>query len=290
MSMGRDYVITTDSGSDLPITYLKDNQVGLMSLSFTINGQSYRAADHLMEAPEFYRLLSNGLTAQTSQATPLEAKNFLELYLKEGLDVLHIAFSSALSGTCSNVMLAASELREQYPERNIVVVDSLCASLGQGLFVHKAVEKQKSGADIMETAQWLEEHKQNVCHYFTVKDLFHLYRGGRVTKATAFVGSVLNIKPILKVDDEGRLIQYDKVRGRKHSIAALVDHMEKNFTGEDKTVFVSHGDCPEDLEYIRELIKERLGLEITMTDYIGPTIGTHSGPGTLALFFMGRER
>ncbi len=290
MDSAKDYVITTDTSSDLPVSYLEENEIGLMSLSFIINGQTYREADRIMTPQEFYSLLKSGSMAQTSQVTPAEAEALFESYLKEGLDVLHIAFSSALSGSCNSAAMAAKELASKYPERKIVVVDSLCASLGEGLLVHKAVELKKSGQGMEEVAQWIEENKLQLCHYFTVDNLFHLYRGGRVTKATAFVGSMLGIKPVLKVDNEGKLVQYSKVRGRKHSLTMMVDDMERSFSDREKIAFISHGDCLEDAEYVAGLIKERMGFDNILINYVGPTIGAHSGPGTVALFFFGKER
>lgn len=290
MSNLEPYAITTDTCSDLPVSYLEENNIGLMSLSFTVNGQTYREADRLMEPQAFYQLLRNEATAQTSQVGPAEAERLFESYLKQGLNVLHIAFSSALSGSYNSAALAAKELAEKYPERRIIVIDSLCASLGEGLLVHKAVELKKSGETLDAVSQWVEDNKLKLCHYFTVDNLFHLYRGGRITKTTALVGSMLGIKPVLKVDDEGRLIQYAKVRGRKHSLTMLVDDMEKSFDRTEKIAFISHGDCLEDAEYVAGLIRERMGIDHILINYVGPTIGSHSGPGTVALFFFGAKR
>ena len=195
------------------------------------------------------------------------------------------------SGEC--VRLAAEELKEEYPDRKILVVDSLCASLGEGLFVYKAVQMKEAGASVDEVAAWLEEHKQNFCHVFTVDDLFHLYRGGRVSKAAAIVGTMINLKPLLHVDDEGHLIPLSKVRGRKKSLATLVSMMEERIgSWKDKNdiIFISHGDCEEDAQYVAKLVREKFGYESFLINTIGATIGTHSGPGTVALFFMGEYR
>ena len=189
--------------------------------------------------------------------------------------------------------LAAEELKEEYPDRKISVVDSLCASLGEGLFVYKAVQMKEAGASMEEVAAWLEEHKQNFCHVFTVDDLFHLYRGGRVSKAAAIVGTMINLKPLLHVDDEGHLIPLSKVRGRKKSLATLVSMMEERIgSWKDKNdiIFISHGDCEEDAQYVAKLVREKFGYESFLINTIGATIGTHSGPGTVALFFMGEYR
>ena len=185
------------------------------------------------------------------------------------------------------------ELKEEYPDRKIIVVDSLCASLGEGLFVYKAVQMKEAGASMEEVAAWLEEHKQNFCHVFTVDDLFHLYRGGRVSKAAAIVGTMINLKPLLHVDDEGHLIPLSKVRGRKKSLATLVSMMEERIgSWKDKNdiIFISHGDCEEDAQYVAKLVREKFGYESFLINTIGATIGTHSGPGTVALFFMGEYR
>lgn len=284
------YVITTDNGADLPNSYYEENEIGVLPMSFMISDRTYPNEEGTMEVKEFYHLLRAGQMSQTFQTTPIEAAMFFENYLKAGKDVLHLAFSSALSGTYNNTLLAAQELTEKYPERQITIVDSRCASLGEGLLVYKAVELKNAGKAMEQVAQWTEDNKLRISHLFTVDDLFHLYRGGRVTKATAFVGSVLNVKPLLQVDNQGKLVQYSKVRGRKHSLKSLVDDMEKSLAGEDKTVFISHGDCPEDAGYAAELIREQMGVDPTLINEIGPSIGTHSGPGTVAIFFFGRGR
>ena len=205
----------------------------------------------------------------------------------------NIAFSSGLSGTYNSCRLAAMNLAEKYPDNKIIVIDSLCASMGEGLFVHKAVMMKEEGKSIDEIAAWLEENKLHVVHNFTVDDLFHLYRGGRVSKTAAVVGSMINLKPILHVDNEGHLIPLSKVRGRKKSLIALVDSMEKQigaWRDKNDIVFISHGDSLEDAQFVAELIKKRLGIENFLINHIGPTIGAHSGPGTIALFYMGDYR
>ena len=211
--------------------------------------------------------------------------------LQAGIDILYIGFSSGLSTTYQSGCIAAAELREKYPERTILTVDSLCASLGQGLLVHHAVQKKNAGASIEELAQYLEDNKLHLCHWFTVEDLMFLKRGGRVSAATALLGTALQIKPVMHVDNDGHLINVSKARGRKASISALVDRMEK--TGIDiasQTVFISHGDCQADAEYAAELMRTRLGVKDILINYVGPVIGSHSGPGTLAIFFLGTER
>ena len=204
-----------------------------------------------------------------------------------------LSFSSGLSGTCGNVSLAAREIMEERPDCRIVVADTLCASLGEGLLVHKAVQLKKAGKSLDETAQWVEAHKENLVHVFTVDDLFHLHRGGRVSKATAIVGTLAGIKPLLHVDEQGHLTAVGKVRGRKKSLQSLVDMMEKqvgSWRDKNDCIFISHGDCAEDADYVKQLVEERFGRKDFLINEIGPTIGTHSGPGTVALFFMGDVR
>ena len=208
-------------------------------------------------------------------------------------NILHIAFSSGLSGTCSSAEVAAQQVMSENPGCTIRVIDSLAASLGQGLLVHKAIMMKESGASFEEVADWVENNKLNLVHNFTVEDLFHLHRGGRVSKTAAILGTMINIKPMLHVDDEGHLINIGKVRGRRKSIISLADAMEKQMgsrKGENDIVFISHGDCREDAQFLADIIRERFGIENFLINYVGPTIGAHSGPGTLALFYLGDYR
>ena len=289
------YKILTDSTADLPAEYLEEHKVGCMPISYILDGVTY-GRDRELDWKEFYAMMRNeGKMPTTSQINPQEAKEYLEEYCKTDKEILYLAFSSGLSGTCGNLRMAAQEVMEEQPDVKIRVVDSLAASMGEGLFVHKAVRMRDQGKSMEETAQWLEEHARNVVHVFTVDDLFHLYRGGRVSRTAAVLGTLVSIKPKLHVDDEGHLILIGKVRGRKKSLSALVDYMgEKmgSWTEEnrDDYVFISHGDALEDAEYVRDLIKERFGFRNFLINHIGPTIGAHSGPGTIALFFMGESR
>lgn len=289
----KNFVITTDTTSDLPADYVKEHQLGMMSLTYTIEGNTYNW-EHPLPVKEFYQMMRNGSLPTTSQVNPEEAGVIFERILKESdADILHIAFSSGLSGSCNSSRIAAEELSETYPDRKIIVVDSLCASLGEGLLVHKAVMMKKAGKSLEETAAWLEENKLHLVHNFTVDDLYHLYRGGRVSKAAAFVGTMINLKPILHVDNEGHLIPLSKVRGRKKSLIALVDSMEKQLgSWKDKNdmIFISHGDALDDAQFVADMIKERLGYDSFLINYVGSTIGAHSGPGTIALFYMGEHR
>lgn len=289
----KNFVITTDTTSDLPADYVKEHQLGMMSLTYTIEGNTYNW-EHPLPVKEFYQMMRNGSLPTTSQVNPEEAGVIFERILKESdADILHIAFSSGLSGSCNSSRIAAEELSETYPDRKIIVVDSLCASLGEGLLVHKAVMMKNAGKSLEETAAWLEENKLHLVHNFTVDDLYHLYRGGRVSKAAAFVGTMINLKPILHVDNEGHLIPLSKVRGRKKSLIALVDSMEKQLgSWKDKNdmIFISHGDALNDAQFVADMIKERLGYDSFLINYVGSTIGAHSGPGTIALFYMGEHR
>ena len=288
------YVIMTDTTADLPESYIQEHQLAILSLSYTIEGKTYDRENPL-DVREFYAKMRDGSMPTTSQANPEQAKAAFTACLKEGKDVLYISFSSGLSGTCGSGMVAAQEIQEEgeYPGQKIVVIDSLSASLGEGLLVHKAVMLKEAGKSMEEVADWVEKNKLHLCHNFTVDDLFHLHRGGRVSKATAILGTMINIKPVLHVDDAGHLIAIGKVRGRKKSLSALVDRMAEQIKGyedQNDVVFISHGDCMEDAEYVKKLVQERFGIEKFVINHVGPTIGAHSGPGTVALFFMGNPR
>lgn len=288
----KNFVITTDNNADLPDNFLNENGVGLLSLTYMIDGNTY---DKENELPyhEFYDKMRKGSMPTTSQINPEMAKEKFLKILEEEVDILHIAFSSGLSGSYNSTLLAAKELMEEREGCKIVVLDSLSASLGQGLLVYKAVQLKKEGKTLDEIAQWVEDNKLHLCHNFTVDDLNHLYRGGRVSRATAILGTMINVKPVLHVDNEGHLVPVGKVRGRKRSLITLVDNMEKSmgsYREQNDIVFISHGDAKEDAEYVASLVKERFGITSFLIDYVGPTIGAHSGPGTIALFFMGEQR
>ena len=262
------YVITTDNNADLPESYYREHGVGCMYLSYTIDGVHY-THENFMDEPEFYEKMRTGSMPTTAQVNPEEAKELFEPYLKEEKDILHIAFSSGLSGTCNS------------------------ASLGQGLLVYLAQKKKEEGQGLDAVAEWAEQHKQNIVHLFTVDDLNHLYRGGRVSKMTAVLGGMLNIKPILHVDEEGKLIPIGKVRGRKKSLLELADLMDKKIgscASSCDTVFISHGDCLEEAQFLSRKIKEKYQVKTEIINYVGAVIGAHSGPGTMALFFVGDER
>lgn len=289
-----EYIISTDTSCDFPLEYVKQHQLPLVTLFYSIDGVTGEngcpSSDVLKN---FYDKMRAGSMTKTQQASIEDTEKVFREILKEGKDILHIAFSSGLSGTANAARLAAENMMEEFPGRKIIVIDSLCASLGQGLLVDYALKLQQQGKTMEETAKWLEDHIQNICHLFTVEDLKYLQRGGRISKTTALVGTMIGIKPVLHVDPEGKLISISKVRGRKQSIQALVNKMEENigkYRAEKQPIFISHGDCIEDANYLAELVKERFGYDEFLINDVGPTIGAHSGPGTLALFFMGETR
>lgn len=289
-----EYIITTDSTCDLPKSYIKENNIKVLPLTYVLEGVTYNI-DKTLPINEFYGKMKSGAMPTTSQVNPEEAKEAFLSILEDGVGILHIAFSSRLSGSYNSARIAAEELREENPEYVICVIDSLCASLGEGMLVHKAVKLKEQGKTIQEAVKWLEANKLHVCHNFTPDDLNHLYRGGRVSKTAAILGTMANVKPVLHVDDEGRLIPLSKVRGRKKSLITLVDNMEKqigSYIEENKRdgVFIGHGDVEEDAQFVADLIKERFGIESFLISYVGPVIGSHTGPGILALFFMGEKR
>lgn len=286
------FKIVTDTTADLPKEYLQKHNLGCMSLPYTICAETYKDEKEL-PFEEFYRMMREGEMPTTSQVNPIEAKQYFESYLKETKEILYLAFSSGLSGTYNSGCIAAQEIMEERQDVKILVIDTLCASLGEGLLVHKAVMMREQGKSLQETADWIESHKLNLVHVFTVDDLNHLYRGGRVSKAAAVIGTLAGIKPVLHVDKEGHLIPLSKVRGRKKSLHALVDYMEEHmgsYRDKNDIVFISHGDSKADAELVQEQIQERLGIKRFIINNIGPTIGAHSGPGTIALFFMGDSR
>ena len=284
------YKIITDSACDLPADLLQSLQVDRVSLTVLFRGEN--RSDSVDESiKEFYDGLRAGEVSTTSAVNPDGWANVIEPAFAAGQDVLVLAFSSGLSTTYQSAVIAANELMEKYPDRKAYVVDTLCASLGQGLLVWYACQKRDEGYALEELRNWVEENKLNLCHWFTVDDLMFLKRGGRVSSTTALVGTMLQIKPVLHVDNEGHLISVAKARGRKASIDALakkVDELGKGFDNE--TMFISHGDCLEDAEYLAGILKEKYGAKYVHINHVGTVIGSHAGPGVLALFFLGCHR
>lgn len=285
-----DYVITVNSTVDLPKEWLEERNVPVMALKYTIDGETYEDMNGL-SYKEFFQKLRDGKMAVTTQVNPEEAKEKFESILKAGKDILHLGFSSGLSGTYNSMRIAAEELAEEYPERRIIVIDTLCACLGEGLLLYYALKRKEEGMTIDELAQWVEENKLHVCHNVTVDDLNHLQRGGRVSKTAAILGTMVQIKPIIHMDNQGCLQVIGKERGRKKSIHKLVDMAMKQYEGyENDLVMITHGDCLEDAEYLAGLVRERMGIQEILINNIGTVIGSHTGPGVLALFCMGNER
>ena len=287
------YRITTDSTCDMSPDYYREEEVAVIGLSYQIDGKEYReGADDALPIQEFYARLRAGSFSTTMQVNSYDFMEFAEPYLQNGEDILHLCFSSGLSGTYESVVRGADELRQKYPDRKIVVVDSLAASMGEGLLLYYAVEHRKAGMTLEENAKWLEENKLHLCHWFTVDDLMHLHRGGRVSKTSAVFGSLLGIKPVLHVDDEGHLILMSKSRGRVASMEALAAKMKETVHADvaDQMIFISHGDCLEDAQKLAEIVKKTTGATKIQIHEIGTVIGSHSGPGTLALFFLGSHR
>ena len=284
------YKIITDSGCDLSQEMLSRLDVQTVPLFVNFKGED---REDTVDAgiKEMYAGLRDGEAATTSAVNPDRWAEKMESVLSQGMDVLTITFSSGLSTTYQSAVIAANDLKEKYPHRKIFVVDSLSASLGQGLLVWYTCKKKEEGLSVEELAAWVEDNRLNLCHWFTVDDLMYLKRGGRISATTALVGTMLKIKPVLHMDDEGHLINMSKARGRKASIDALAQKAIELGEGYDNsTMFICHGDCMEDAEYLAKLAKEKCGAKEVFIGYTGAVIGSHSGPGTLALFFMGKHR
>ena len=284
------YRIITDSCSDLTEALINKLDITVVSLNMLFQGK-VRVDSVGEDIKEVYDALRAGEVASTSAVNPDGWASYIEPVLKAGEDVLVLAFSSGLSTTYQSAVIAASDLAEQYPDRKIRVVDTLCASLGEGLLVYHTCKKRDEGMDLDTLTAWVEDNKLKLCHWFTVDDLMYLKRGGRVSAATALVGTVLQIKPVLHVDNEGHLINVGKARGRKASIETLAKKMaETALPGENDFAMICHGDCIEDAQYLAKLVKERCGVKEVFIGYTGAVIGSHSGPGTLALFYLGEHR
>ncbi len=289
-----EFEIVTDSSSNLVEDMIDDFGLHILPLTFMVDGeqyQSYLKGQHT-DLQQFYTMMREGKVITTSLPNLKHAEEMIRDVLDRGRDVLYLGFSSGLSGTYEAMRLLLSQLGEEYADRTILSVDTLAASGGQGLLVYYAVQHARAGESIEEVAQWVEDHKLNLAHWFTVDDLMFLFRGGRVSKTSAWAGTMLNIKPVMHVDDEGHLIPVQKVRGRKKSLISLVDRMEQSAMHpiSDQMVFITHGDCIEDAEFVASQVKERFGVKDVVINYVDPVIGAHSGPGTMALFFLADKR
>ena len=287
----RDFVIFVDSACDISCDLLNEWGVRFCSLSLVFSGDTKEYSDHEIPTAEFYNKMRDGAQPKTSAANMGKFCDAFETIVKEGYDILYLGFSSGLSATCNFAREAAEEIMYQYEGSKIMVVDSLCASAGYGLLVKLLVDKKNGGASMEELADFAENTKLKVCHWFTVDDLKYLKAGGRISATTALVGGMLNIKPVMKMDNNGKLISVSKVRGRKAALKAIADlYKETALDKKDGVVFISHGDCIDDANALASMIKENSGATVQLTTYVGPVIGSHSGPGTLALFFLANER
>lgn len=285
-------ILFTDSCCDLPISFIKENNIQVMPIIVNINGEDIpddlgRSISH----KDFYSLIRNGKLPTTSQVNVDTFERNFRKYVSEGYSIIYIGFSSALSGCVNSARLAKEIIDEEIKDADITIVDTKSASMGLGLLVYYAANMLKEGKSKEDIVNWLEGNKLKVNHWFTVDDLNHLKRGGRVSSTVAIVGTMLSIKPIMHVDNEGRLIPISKVKGRKKSIKALCDKLkEKIVDSENQTIFISHGDCIQEAEILKELILSEVKVKEIIINNIGPAVGSHSGPGTLALFFIGNSR
>ncbi|MGN1267651.1 MAG: DegV family protein [Dorea sp.] len=287
-----DYIISVNSTIDIPRALVEEKGIPVLPLKYTIDGETYVDREGL-SPKEFFGKLREGKMAVTSQVNPDEAREKLEPFLKAGKDVLHLAFSSGLSGTYNSVRLAAEELLEEYPDRKIMVLDTKCACMGEGILLHYVLKQKEEGASLEEAYAYADELKEHVGHYVTVDDLNHLYKGGRLSKTSAVLGSMIKIKPIIVVNEEGKLEVVAKERGRKKSINKIVD-MAVEHTGDFKQeiVMITHGDCLEEAEYLASVVKEKIGVtdEQIVVNNIGTVIGGHTGPGVLAVFCLADKK
>lgn len=289
----KNYVIVTDSTSDLPVNIIEEFGIIVLPLGFGFENENYlNYPDHREHGiNEFYDRIKKGEKSTTTLVNAKTFEKYLEPVLNAGDDILYLGFSSALSGTYGSSLTAREELLEKYKDARIECIDTLSASMGEGLLVYCAAKKKQEGCGLDELKQWILDNRLHLCHWFTVDDLNHLKRGGRINTMTATIGTALGVKPILHVDNEGRLIPVSNVRGRKKSINALLDQMEATCTDpEENSVFISHANCLEDAEHLADLIKEKFHVKETVINHIGPVIGSHTGQGCLALFFFGTER
>ncbi len=287
------YVIVTDSAANLTEELYESLGISVVSLCFHVDGKEYKSYEKgkKTDLQQFYNMMRNKEMITTSLVDPDRFINCFEEILKDGKDVLYIGFSSALSGTYQSSTIAAADLAERYPDRKVITVDSLCASIGQGLLVYYAARMKEEGKSIEEVAAWANEHKLNVCHWFTCDDLFFLKRGGRISGATAVVGSLLQVKPVMHVDNDGKLAVVTKARGRKQAISSLVSAMEKTVKDPQKQlVCICHGDCLQDAEALKKMILNKFTVKDVLIHYLDPVIGAHAGPGTLSVFYMGTDR
>ena len=288
------FEIVTDSSSNLLDETIGRFGLHILPLTFMIDGQQRQSfvKGEKCDLKQFYTMMREGKVITTSLPNMSDSEILLRSLLEAGRDILYLGFSSGLSGTYQAIALLLDNLAAEFPERRVMHVDTLAASGGEGLLVYKAAQMAQAGASIEETRQWVEDNKLKLAHWFTVDDLMFLFRGGRVTRTSAWAGTMLNIKPVMHVDDDGHLIPLEKVMGRKKSILGMIKHMEETADApiSEQTVSITHGDCLEDAEFLRDKIAEKFGVTDIHINYVDPVIGAHSGPGTLALFFMASRR
>ena len=288
------FEIVTDSSSNLLDETIGRFGLHILPLTFMIDGQQRQSfvKGEKSDLKQFYTMMREGKVITTSLPNMSDSEILLRSLLEAGRDILYLGFSSGLSGTYQAIALLLDNLAAEFPERRVMHVDTLAASGGEGLLVYKAAQMAQAGASIEETHQWVEDNKLKLAHWFTVDDLMFLFRGGRVTRTSAWAGTMLNIKPVMHVDNDGHLIPLEKVMGRKKSILGMLKHMEETADApiNEQTVFITHGDCLEDAEFLRDKIAEKFGVTDIHINYVDPVIGAHSGPGTLALFFMASHR
>ena len=289
----KNYVIVTESTTDLTQDLVNELGITIIPMVFGFENESYLnyPDNREMDIHKFYERVKAGERSTTALINSKTFEEYFEPILKSGDDILYIGFSSGLSGTYNSSLIAAEELKQKYPDSKIVCIDTLAASMGEGLLVYHAVKLKQQGKDIEQVSQWLMDNRLKLNHWFTVDDLNHLRRGGRISAMTATIGSALNVKPILHVDNEGHLIPVHNVRGRKKSINALLEHMEElSINPQEQTIFISHANCLEDAENLANLVRKKLKIKKIILNFIGPVIGSHTGQGAIALFFIGKER
>ena len=287
--MAENYVLVTDSACDILPDKLAEWNVEMIPLAFLFTDTAKEQMDHEEPIEEFYKSMRAGRIAKTSCVNEDRFVSFFRPMLEAGRDILYLGFSSGLSATCENAKKIRADLLKQYPERKLIIIDSLAASAGEGLFVYLAVQNRDAGMSLEENAAALEKDIPHICHWFTVDDLKFLKRGGRINAATALLGTALDVKPVLHVDNEGHLIKVTQVRGRKKSIRKMAEKLGETILP-DSPIFISHGDCLEDAEMLADILKKEYGKEVNLITWVGSVIGAHSGPGTLALFFRDTER
>ncbi len=288
----REFIISTESNCDLSEDYIKENNICVIPHYYTVDEEVFGDGKELT-CKEFYDEMRNLKKVGTMASNPAVIEENFSAYAKEGKDILHISFSSALSGGCGNVQMVSTQIMEEFSDTKIIVVDTLAASLGEGLLIMKAVQMKKEGKTLTETAKAVEELVPHICTLFTVDDLNYLYRGGRLSKTSAVVGTLVNLKPILRVNEEGRLVALSKTRGRNKSLQTMANLMDEylgEFRDKQFTIGLIHGDCEEDALYLQKIIEEKYGYNNFLIRPIGPSIGAHSGPGTVGLIFLGDHR